>query len=181
MHCGTLLAIAEEASGTAMAVNTKRDFVALEQRRREAARLLRKGVSQAEVARLTAVSRQSVSRWASALGKGGLRGLRRAGRAGRKPKLDERQLGQLARWLRAGPEAAGLPTGLWTVPRVARLIEQRFGVAYGTTRVWQLLHQLGFTPQRPTGRARERDEARIEAWQRRRWPQVKKTPPGKDA
>lgn len=164
-----------------MAASAKRDFVAMEERRREAARLLRKGVSQAEVARLTEVSRQSVSRWASALDEGGLRGLRRAGRAGRKPKLDERQLEQLARCLKAGPEAAGFPTGLWTVPRVVQLIEQRFGVAYGTTRVWQLLRQLGFTPQRPTGRAKERDEARIEAWKRKRWPQVKKTLPGKDA
>jgi len=138
-------------------------------------------VSQAEVARSTAVSRQSVSRWANALDQGGLRGLRSAGRAGRRPKLDGRQLEQLARYLKAGSEAAGFPTGLRTVPQVAQLIEQRFGVAYGTTRVWQLLHQLGFTPQRPTGRANERDEARIEAWKRKRCPQVKKTLPDKEA
>ncbi|HEX9876018.1 MAG TPA: IS630 family transposase [Gammaproteobacteria bacterium] len=163
-----------------MAASAKRDFVAMEERRREGARLLRNGVSQAEVARLTEVSRQSVSRWASALEEAGLRGLRRAGRAGRKPRLDERQLEQLVRLLKAGPEVAGFPTGLWTLPRVAQLIEKRFGVAYATTRVWQLLRQLGFTPQRSTGRARERDEARIEAWKRKRWPQVKKTPPEKD-
>lgn len=159
-----------------MASGAKRDFVAMEQRRREAARLLRKGVSQAEVARHTGVSRQSVSRWAAALEQDGLRGLRRAGRAGRKPRLDDRQRQQLARLIKAGPEAAGFPTGLWTVPRVAQLIERRFGVSYGPTRVWQLLRELGFTPQRPSGRARQRDESRIEAWKRQRWPEVKKTP-----
>lgn len=163
-----------------MAASAKRDFVAMEERRREAARLLRKGVSQADVSRITGVSRQSVSRWASKLEEEGLRGLRRAPSAGRRSRLDSKQLEQLSRLLKAGPEAAGFPTGLWTLPRVAQLIEQRFGVAYGTTRVWQLLRQLGFTPQRPTGRARERDEERIEAWKRKRWPQVKKTLPAKD-
>src|SRR5256712_6868722 len=62
----------------------RRDFVGLEQRRREAAELLRQGVHQAEVARRVRAHRQSVSRWAQQLEEGGLRGLKRAGRAGRK-------------------------------------------------------------------------------------------------
>lgn len=158
-----------------MAAGAKRDFVALEQRRREAARLLRKGLSQAEVARQVGAHRQSVSRWAAALEEQGLRGLRGAGRAGRKPRLNEAQLKTLVRLLKRGPEAAGFATGLWSLPRVAQLIERRFGVRFGTTRVWQLLRGLGFTPQRPTRRALERDEARIEQWKRKRGPQVKKT------
>src|SRR5207244_1782520 len=62
----------------------RRDFVGLEQRRREAAELLRQGVHQAEVARRVRAHRQSVSRWAQQLEEGGLRGLKRAGRAGRR-------------------------------------------------------------------------------------------------
>ena len=157
-----------------MAAGAKRDFIGMEERRREAARRLRKGESQAEVARQLGVSRQSISRWAAALAVEGLRGLRRAERAGRKPQLEAAQLKQLARLLEAGPEAAGFATGLWTLPRVVQLIEQRFGVRFGTTRVWQLLRSLGFTPQRPTGRARQRDEQPIAQWKRKRWPQVKK-------
>jgi transposase len=150
----------------------------MEERRREAARL-RQDVSQAEVARRKAVTRQSVSRWAATLEQEGLRGLRRASRAARKPRLDDQQRQTLVRLLKKGPEAAGFPTGLWTVPRVAQLIEERFGVVYGNTRVWQVLRQLGFTPQRPTGKARQRDEAAIETWKRKHWPQFKKTLPGK--
>lgn len=163
-----------------MATAAKRDFLGMEQRRREAAELLRKGESQAEVARRVGVSRQSVSRWASALEQEGLRGLRRAKRAGRKPQLEAAQLKRLVQYLEAGPEASGFATGLWTLPRVRQLIEQRFDVRFGTTRVWQLLRSLGFTPQRPAGRARERDEAAIARWKRRRWPEVKKTPPPRD-
>jgi len=163
-----------------MAASAERDFIGMEQRRREAARLLRSGTSQAEVARRLGVSRQSVSRWAEALEREGLRGLWRAKRAGRPPQLDETQLKRLVRMLEAGPEAAGFATGLWTLPRVRQVIEQRFGVRFGTTRVWQLLHGLGFSPQRPAGRARQRDEAAIEQWKRKRWPELKKTLPLKD-
>src|SRR5712691_5565641 len=38
--------------------------------------------------------------------------------------------------------------------------------------------RLGWSLQRPTRQARERDEAAIAEWKRRRWPQVKKTPGG---
>jgi transposase len=35
---------------------------------------------------------------------------------------------------------------------------------------------LGFSPQKPTRRAVERDEERIRAWIEQDWPRVKKTP-----
>src|SRR3989441_1070136 len=57
----------------------RRDFIGLEQRRREAAKLLRQGVHQAEVARRVRAHRQSVSRWVQQLEEGGLRGLKLAG------------------------------------------------------------------------------------------------------
>jgi len=65
----------------------RRDFVKLEQRRREAAELLRQGVHQAEVARRVGAHRQSVGRWAQQLEEGGVRALKWAGRAGRKARL----------------------------------------------------------------------------------------------
>src|SRR5437763_305032 len=49
----------------------RRDFQALEQRRLLGARLLQQGVPQAEVARRVGVHRQSVSRWAQQLQRGG--------------------------------------------------------------------------------------------------------------
>ena len=90
----------------------RRDFAALEERRREAARLLRQGLSQSEVARRVGVHRQSVSRWARELEQSGVRGLRRARRTGRPPKLSAAQLRDLKRALVRGPEAFGFTTGL---------------------------------------------------------------------
>ena len=40
--------------------------------------------------------------------------------------------------------------------------------------VWKILVGLGWSPQRPTGRARERNEEAIRAWKRRTWPAIKK-------
>ncbi|WP_447979454.1 winged helix-turn-helix domain-containing protein [Candidatus Nitrospira bockiana] len=158
-----------------------RDFDALEQRRREAAILLRQGVRPAEVARRLRVTRQSVSRWKAMVRENGRAGLRRAKRAGRPPTLTTADLKRVERALKAGPETQGYATGLWNLPRVAKLVERECGVRFGKTRVWQLLRALGWSCQRPTGQARERDEAAIRRWKRVEWPRLKKTLPPKAA
>src|ERR1700730_15382786 len=156
----------------------RRNFTALEQRRIEAARLLREGLSQSEVARTVGVHRQSVNRWSRELAQSGVRGLRKAKRIGRPPKLSPAQLRDVERALKRGPEAFGFATGLWTASRVRELIASRIGVRYHEDHVWRILRQLNWTCQRPTGKALERDEAAIRHWQQSRWPELKKSAPG---
>ena len=150
----------------------RRDFAELEQRRLRAARLLEKGVSAAQVARQVGVHRQSVGRWAAQLEQQGRAGLKQAGRAGRKPRLSAADLVRIEEALKRGAEAFGYDTGLWTAARVAQLIEQECGIAYHPGHVWRLLRQLGWSCQRPTGRALERDEQAIAQWKRKRWPEI---------
>jgi transposase len=156
------------------AAGVRRDFAALELRRMEAARLLREGLSQSEVAREVGVHRQSVSRWALELGHSGLRGLRKAERTGRPPRLSSAQLRELECALKLGPEASGFSSGLWTSSRVRDLIEQRTGVRYHEDHVWRILRKLNWSCQPPAGRALERDEQAIRYWKQYRWPQIKK-------
>src|SRR5512143_924686 len=106
----------------------RRDFEALEQRRMEAARLLEKGYSKAEVARRVGAHRQSVGQWAEQLQQGGRKALKKAGRAGRKPRLQPADLRRIEQGLKRGPEALGYETSLWTSWRVAHLIEDACGV-----------------------------------------------------
>ncbi len=152
----------------------KRDFAALERRRLAAARLLTQGLHQAQVARQVGVHRQSVSRWAQQLEQSGRAGLQRAGRAGRKPRLSAADVRGLQQGLKQGPEALGYATSLWTARRVAELIRRQCGVQYHPAHVWRLLRQLGWSCQRPAGRALERDEVAIRRWKKHRWPQLKK-------
>src|ERR1035437_8719008 len=151
----------------------KRDFDALERRRFQALRLLRQGLNQSEVARRLRVVRQSVARWAALDRKSGERALRQAGR---KPRLTEPQKGNLEQRLLAGPERLGYDTSLWSSERVAHLIEQEFGVRYHPGHVWKILVALGWSCQRPVGRALERNEQAIRHWKKVTWPDIKKKP-----
>ena len=152
----------------------RRDFDALQRRRMKAAKLLKEGIPEAEVARQVGVHRQSVNRWAKQLVESGRAGLRKAGRAGRKPGLSESDLKRIERGLKQGPEALGYQTSLWTSWRVADLIERECGVKYHPGHVWRILRQLGWSCQRPTGRALERNETAIQQWKKQRWPDIKK-------
>jgi transposase len=159
----------------------RRDFEALEQRRFKAFRLLKKGLSEAEVARQVGVHRQSVNRWAQQIERHGREGLKKAGRAGRKSRLNGIDLKKLESRLKQGPQALGYETNLWTLDRVAKLIERDFGVEYHPGHVGWLLGKLGWSCQRPTGRALERDEPAIERWKKQSWPKIKKKPTARDA
>src|SRR2546429_5770049 len=138
----------------------RRDFRALEQRRLRAAQLLKKGVHQSEVARQVGAHRQSVSRWAQQLEAGGLPGLRKAGRAGRKPRLRAEDLPKIERGLKRGPEALGYETGLWTAWRGGHLIEEGCGGRYPASQAWRILRPRGWSCHRPNARAPGRDGAK---------------------
>jgi transposase len=152
----------------------KRDFVALEKRRFEAVKLFGKSLNNSEIGRRLKVSNQTVSRWRKEYQQDGNVALRRAGRAGRLPCLDEADKARLVGLLHQGPERLGYETPLWTCDRVAHLIEQSFDVDYHPGHVWRILRQLNWSVQQPVGRALERKEARIEDWKQRRWPEIKK-------
>ena len=154
----------------------ERDFNGLERRRLQAARLFDRGLSQSEVSRKLEVHRQSVSRWHQAWKEQGTRALLKAGRAGRKPRLLPSQLEELGCGLKEGPEVLGYGTGLWTTWRVADLIERQTGEKFHPGHVWRILRSLGWSCQRPTGRAIQRDEPAIRRWKRVRWPELKKRP-----
>ena len=155
----------------------RRDFATLAQRRRRAARLFAAGkMTQAEIARQLGASRQSVSRWYEAWQRDQPGWIAGAGRAGRKPKLDKRQRKLLDKALRQGAQAHGFGTALWTLPRVATLIERLSGVRYHPGHVWKILGAMNWTLQRPAKQARERNEKARREWVAQRWPAIKKKP-----
>lgn len=156
---------------------SRRDFAAMQQRRRRAARLFAAGKrTQAEIVRELDVSRQSVSRWYEAWRSEESGWVRGAGRAGRPPKLDDEQLARLDAALRQGARAHGFGTALWTLPRVAAVIERVTGVGYHPGHVWKILGAMKWSLQRPAKQARERNAEARRQWIAERWPAVKKTP-----
>jgi transposase len=148
----------------------------MEARRMRAGDLFAKDVSQADIARELSVSHQTVSDWHEKWLVGGKQALKSTGRAGRPPKATETQLAKVEKALERGPKANGYPTDLWTLARVAEVIEVTIGVRYHPGHVWRVLRQMGWSRQRPARRAVERDDEAIERWVNERWPKVKKTP-----
>ena len=159
----------------------RRDFDELEKRRFQAIRLWEGGERPSAIARQVKVVRQTVSRWITQCRRQGKASLKKAGRAGRKPRLSANHRQRLEKLLLRGPEVLGYETPLWTCPRVADLIEREFGVRYHPGHVWKLLIALGWSPQRPTGRARERNQGEIQHWKKNVWPALKKKPSAKGA
>jgi len=68
------------------------------------------------------VSRETASRWYEAWRTHGAAGLRGAGRAGRKPRLDAAALQRLEVALVRGPTEWWFPTHLWTLQRIVTVI-----------------------------------------------------------
>lgn len=153
----------------------------MEQRRFKAVRLFQLGRSDSDIARSLDISRQSVGRWRSNWNAGGLQALKSKGPAGVKARITSAQVDQVMTALKAGPLAAGHPTDVWTLPRVAILVRQLTGQRYHSGHCWHLLRRLGFSCQRPTRRAVERDDKQIADWKRSKWPALKKRPVGKAA
>lgn len=145
----------------------------IEQRRQEAALLFAQNLNNAEVARRIGVSRPTVSGWRQrwqADQKNGL-ALRAPGPCAR---LSLSQQQQLADALLQGPQAHGYDTQLWTLARIAEVIERLFSVTYNPHYVSELLHKMGWSCQKPVCRAKERDEDAIARWVAEEWPQIKK-------
>lgn len=147
----------------------------IEARRRQALRLLDEGYSLAEVGRMTDAAASSVMRWRDARTRGGSQALKVRSTPGRPPALSNAQRQRIIRRLMKGAMASGFTTELWTASRVAAVIHQCCKVQYHRSHVARLLHDFGFSCQKPERRALERDEARIEQWKRKDWPRVKKT------
>jgi transposase len=143
-------------------------------RRSLAVELLSDGNTLTEVADRLQVSLSSVKRWKKAFQQGGDAALAVQWSKGPTCRLTDAQRARLRQILIDGPCAAGFSTDLWTCPRVVEVIRREFGVSYHPDHMCKILHAMGFTPQKPQRRARERDEAAIEAWPKKDWPRIKK-------
>ena len=112
----------------------------LEERRRKAISLLESGISQAKIAMLVNVSRQSVSRWVQAFRRGGVDGLNKKPKSGRPPKLTDEQKKELIGflWTMIG-HSKGRPM---SSTAIAELISIQYGIEFHKHHIPRLLGSL---------------------------------------
>jgi transposase len=101
----------------------------LQARRLRAGELFAIGVRQAEVARQLGDSAQAVSVWHARFKADGSEALRSRGPAGPAPKVSDAQLAQVEHALLEGATANGFTGELWTLDRIATVIERLTGCA----------------------------------------------------
>lgn len=123
------------------------------------------------------VTRGSVNRWLQWYEADGTDGLVTEMPTGRPPKLTTAQLDELTEVIEAGPVAAGYVSGVWTGPIIGSFIAKRFDVRYHNHHVPRLLHQLGFSVQRPRKRLARADLHAQAVWLRSTFPRIKKKRP----
>src|SRR5438045_3876361 len=145
-----------------------------EWRRMQAWRLKQLGWKQRDIAVALGASESAVSQWVSAARTGGSADLLARPAPGRPTKADPAQLRLPPDFLWHGPEAYGFRGEVWTCGRVAKVIEEEFGVIYHKHYVARLLKHLHWTPQVPIRRALQRDEIAIEHWRDEVWPELQK-------
>ena len=144
-----------------------------EQVRMQAVKMFEQRAPAAKIAAELRVTEQSVRRWRKAWLAGGPPGLASKGQAAR-CRLDGQQLAELDAVLEAGPLAAGYDDQRWTLARVRDLVARRFRVRYTIPGTWYLLRRRGWSCQLGARRAIERDDAAIEVWKKKTWPQAER-------
>jgi transposase len=149
--------------------------IELERRRKRAVQAVQEGSSTTEVARVLGVSDRAVRGWLATARDKGEEALAAKPHPGPKPKLNRNQERQVLGWLKRSPTEFGFDTELWTGPRIARLIQERFGVEFHPQYINEWLTKRDITPQKPETQPRERNARRVAAWTSRTWPRLKKT------
>jgi transposase len=102
--------------------------------------------------------------------------LRPRPRPGAPCRLPAAQLARLPALLHRGAEAYGFRGQVWTCGRVAAVIHLECGISSHAVHVGRLLKAMRWSPQKPTRRARQRDEAAIARWREDTWPAINRGP-----
>jgi transposase len=155
----------------------RRDPLTLEERRINGVKMIvRQGLGVNEVARRLGVAHSAVSYWYSVYRKGGnsYDALKSKKHTGRPSRLNRRQLDSIPKILQKGAQHYGFSTDLWTAERLAKVIEEKYGISYSSSQVARILGSLKLSYQKPEGKAREYDEKKVRDWVRNTLPDIKK-------
>lgn len=146
------------------------------ERRKRAWALYQAGWMQKDIAEAMGVTKGAVSQWVKRGKEGGEAALQERPKSGAPLRLSQVNREKLPELLARSAESFGFRGELWTCSRVAQVIQREFGVQYHPAHVSRILKALGWTPQKPIRRAKQRQETEIQRWKEERWPALKKRP-----
>jgi len=122
--------------------------------------LVAQGMTCPEVARLLGDAPRSVENWIHRFDREGLAGLAEGERSGRPSRLDEEQVKEINRVLRAKPSDAGMRVNLWDGKTLSAWIDKAYGVHLGVRQCQRLFRQFEFRLRKPRPLLAKADPAR---------------------
>jgi transposase len=134
------------------------------------------GFTEADLADVFGISRETICHWWSAYSQGGVAALphERSGRplgSGRS-LTDEQAIHIQALLDEHHPQDLGIAAPLWTRSAVATLIAQQLHVSLALRTVGAYLQRWGYTLQRPARKARKQDPEEVRRWLEETYPAV---------
>ena len=157
----------------------------LEALRLRALRGCEMGLTEADVADLLGVTRETVSRWWSAYRATGLPGLPgdRTGRPlGSGRFLTDEQAAHIRDLIdHNSPEKLGVASPLWTRQAVRELIKKEYGIDMAVRTVGLYLRRWGYTPKKPRRHARRQDPKEVREWLEETYPEIEERARQEDA
>ena len=144
----------------------------LEEKRRQAHRLRKRGLTRAEIGEIVGVHADTVGRWLK-LDARNLkvnRGGRKVGDARLLSEQEEKRI--RAKIIDKTPDQLKLRYALWTRKAVQELIEQETGVQLAIRSVGEYLKRWGMTPQKPQKRAYEQSVSAVQRWLKKDYPRI---------
>jgi transposase len=153
----------------------------IEEKRRMAQQLRKRGMTRAEIGKIVGVHADTVGRWLK-LDKKSL-ALQKSGRKkGDGCLLSDEQAEQIRRLLiDKTPDQLKMSYALWTRQAVQELIEDETGVALAIRTVGEYLKRCGMTPQKPQKRAYEQREPKVRRWLKEEYPAIQTQAKREDA
>jgi transposase len=145
-----------------------------EGRRFRAWELHQQGWKVGQIATALGVTHGAVSQWLKRAQTAGKAALAHRPKLGHPPRLPLEQQTQAPELLRQGATAWGFDSDRWTRARIASVLERQFGVHYSLPHLSRLLARWGWTRQKPTRQARQRDEKQVQEWREKTWPEAEK-------
>ena len=146
--------------------------------RKQAIRLCKKGMKQAQIAEIIGVYPCTVSKWWRAYKKDGIKAIRARKRGrpiGSCRTLSREQEKQIQKAIvDKDPNQLKLPFALWTRIAVQQLIREFYGIQMPIRTVGEYLKRWGYTPQKPLRRAYEQNPKAVKKWLDEQYPAIAK-------
>lgn len=142
-------------------------------RRVLAVELHEKGRELEDIMDILEASRTSVYEWLKRAREDGVESLVRTYKP-RELKFSTEHHEPLMNLIDQGAQAHGYEDERWTQARVQKLIQDHFSVDLHLSSVARILHELGYSWQKPTTREPRRDEDAVRTWVQQTWPELEK-------